>query len=90
LLLGGPSDVLRQSDSGSLDVVPNPDYPSTRFIYLAFVEGTVVSNRTAIWKARLEDGRLTQGRVIFRVKETKRRAAHPGGRLLFVPDKTLL
>ena len=61
-----------------------------RTIYLAFVEGTEDANRTAIWKARFDGTRLTNGRVMFRVNEAKKDPAHPGGRLLFLPDKTLL
>jgi aldose sugar dehydrogenase len=90
LLAGGPPNVLAQADSGYLDVTLDPDFASNSFIYLAFAEGTEASNRTAIWKARLAGDRLVDGRVIFRVNVAKRGPAHPGGRLLFLPDKTLL
>ncbi len=87
---GGPPNVLNKADSGRLDVVLDPDFATNRTIYLAFAEGTEQSNRTAIWKARLEGDRMVGGRVIFRVNEAKTAPAHPGGRLLFLPDKTLL
>ena len=90
LLEGGPPNVLAQSDSGYLDVALDPDFASNRFVYLAFAEGTEASNRTAIWKARLASDRLVDGRVIFRVNVAKKGPAHPGGRLLFLPDRTLL
>jgi glucose/arabinose dehydrogenase len=89
-LPGGPPNVLRKSDSGLLDIVLDPDFTANRLVYLAFAEGTEESNRTAIWKARLDGDRLTGGRVIFRVSEAKKDTAHPGGRMLFLPDKSLL
>ena len=90
LVQGLPQNVLRQSDSGYLDVALDPEFERNRRVYLAFAEGDEASNRTAIWRAELDGGRLTGGRVIFRVNVAKRGAAHPGGRLLFLPDRTLL
>jgi len=86
----GPVPVLAKSDSGYLDVVLDPDFTANRLIYLAFAEGTEDANRTAIWKARLQGTRLTGGRVIFRTNFAKKGTAHPGGRLLFLPDRSLL
>ncbi len=90
VLPGGPPNVLAQVDSGLLDVVLDPDFAENRFVYVAFAQGTEEANRTAVWKARLADGRLADGRVIFHVGEDKRAPSHPGGRMLFLPDKTLL
>jgi glucose/arabinose dehydrogenase len=90
LLAGGPPNVLAQADSGYLDVALDPDFASNHFVYLAFVEGTEAANRRAIWKARLDGDRLLDGRVIFRVNVPKKGPSHPGGRLLFLPDKSLL
>jgi aldose sugar dehydrogenase len=90
LMPGGPPNVLTKQDSGYLDVVLDPDFGENGAIYLAFAEGDEAANRTAIWKARLESDRLVGGRVIFRTNVAKAGAGHPGGRLLFLPDKTLL
>ena len=89
-LPGGPANVLADSDSGLLDVVLDPDFEANRTVYVAFAEGTDAENRTAIWKATLDGERLSGGRVIFRVNVSKKGPAHPGGRMLFLPDKTLL
>jgi glucose/arabinose dehydrogenase len=89
-LPGGPANVFRKEDSGLLDVVLDPDFASNRTIYVAFAEGTDEANQTAIWKGRLHKDRLLGGRVIFRTNETKKEPSHPGGRMLFLPDKTLL
>lgn len=89
-LPGGPKNVLQKEDSGLLDIVLDPDFATNRIVYIAFVEGTEDLNRTALWKARLDRDRLSGGHVIFRVSEAKKGTAHPGGRILFLPDKTLL
>lgn len=89
-IAGGPPNVVQKSDSGLLDVVLDPDFATNRTIYLAFVEGTEEANRTAIWKASLEGEALVGGRVMFRVAAAKNGISHPGGRMLFLPDKTLL
>jgi glucose/arabinose dehydrogenase len=87
---GGPPGVFAKEDSGLLDVVLAPGFAANRLVYLAFAEGDERANRTAIWRARYEGGRLQDGRVIFRVKPDKAGPSHPGGRLLFLPDGTLL
>lgn len=89
-LPGAPPNVLMKEDSGLLDIVLDPDFVSNRTVYIAFAEGDEEANRTAIWKARLSGERLVGGRVIFRVNVAKKGTSHPGGRLLFLRDKTLL
>lgn len=90
LLSGTPKRVLTHEDSGFLDVALDPDFARNRLIYLAFVEGVEEANRTAIWRARFDGARLSGGRVIFRTGVEKRGPSHPGGRLLFLADGTLL
>jgi len=87
---GGPRNALTEADSGYLDIALDPDFARNGLVYLAFVEGDAEANRTAIWRARFDGRRLVNGRVIFRVNVAKRGPGHPGGRLLFLPDATLL
>ena len=89
-LAGGPPGVLAKSDSGLLDVVLDPDFTSNRVIFLSFAEGDEQANRTAIWRARYEGDRLVEGRVIFRAAPDKAGPGHPGGRMVFLTDGTLL
>ncbi|HET9337293.1 MAG TPA: PQQ-dependent sugar dehydrogenase [Sphingomicrobium sp.] len=89
-LEGGPTNVLQESDSGLLDIVLDPDFQQNGQVYVAFAEGSEESNRTAVWKARFDGRALTGGRVIFRVNHAKSGTGHPGGRMLFLPDKSLL
>lgn len=90
LLRGGPQHVYAAEDSGYLDVALDPDFGETELVFLAFVEGTEEANRTAVWRGRLNGGRLEGGKVIFRVNVAKKGPSHPGGRLAFLPDRTLL
>ena len=90
LLAGTPPGVFAKADSGLLDIALDPDFAANRLVYLSFVEGDETANRTAIWRARYENGRLADGRVIFRVAPDKAGPGHPGGRMLFLPDQTLL
>lgn len=89
-VVGVPQGVFAKEDSGLLDVALDPDFASNRLLYLSFAEGSEEANRTAIWRARYEDGRLVDGRVIFRARPDKAGSSHPGGRMLFLPDGTLL
>ena len=87
---GGPPAVFADADSGLLDIGLAPDFAQSRLLFLSFVEGDAKANRTAIWRARYLDGRMSDGRVIFRVAPDKAGPGHPGGRMLFLPDGTLL
>lgn len=90
LVAGGPPNLFAKADSGLLDIALDPDFTANRVLYLSFVEGDEKANRTSVWRARYEDGSLKDGRVIFRVTPDKAGPGHPGGRLLFLPDGTLL
>jgi glucose/arabinose dehydrogenase len=87
---GGPTGVLEKADSGLLDIALDPDFARNRVIFLSFAEGDEEANRTAVWRARYESGRLVDGRVIFRARPDKKGPGHPGGRMAFLPDGTLL
>lgn len=87
---GGPDDVMVSADSGLHDIALDPDFAANGQVYIAYASGDEGANRLAVWRARLEGDRLVDGRVIFRATPDKKGPSHPGGRLLFLPDKTLL
>lgn len=87
---GLPEEALLKSDSGFLDIVLDPEFSENRFVYLSFVEGNEAKNRTAIWKARFDGNEFLEGRTIFQVNNSKKGPSHPGGRMIFLPDQTLL
>ena len=79
-----------RGQGGLLDVALDPDFARNRVLFLSFAEGDAKANRTAVWRARYQGGRLVDGHVIFRAAPDKAGPGHPGGRLLFLPDGTLL
>ena len=89
-LNGGPPNVFRKEDSGLLDVALDPDFATNRTIYIAFAEGTEEIEPDRFVESTVDGERMVEGRVIFRVGEAKKAPSHPGGRLLFLPDETLL
>ena len=88
-LPGAPASY-QSEDSGLLDLALDPRFEENRLVYLAFSEGTVAANHTALWRARLDGDSLVDGRVLYRAGPDKRGPGHPGGRLAFLPDETLL
>ena len=88
--VAGTPAALQLRDSGLLDVVLDPRFPVNGLVYLSFVEGDTTASHTAVFRGRLDGDRLVDGRVIFRASPDKTGAAHPGGRIAFLPDETLL
>ncbi|HEX6105120.1 MAG TPA: PQQ-dependent sugar dehydrogenase [Gemmatimonadales bacterium] len=88
--LDGVPPALKSEDSGLLDLALDPRFEENRLVYLSFAEGTAEANRTALFRFRLDGDRLTDGRVIFRAAPDKKGPAHPGSRIAFLPDETLL
>ena len=89
-IAGGPDDVMVSADSGLHDIALDPDFAANGQVYVAYASGDEGANRLAVWRARLEGDRLVGGRVIFRATPDKKGPGHPGGRLLFLPDRTFL
>jgi glucose/arabinose dehydrogenase len=86
----GTPTAFQREDSGLLDVALDPGFPANGLVYLSFVEGDSAANHTALFRGRLDGNRLLDGRVIFRASPDKTGPAHPGGRIAFLPDETLL
>lgn len=76
--------------AGYFDVLPDRDFVRNRRIYLSFSEGTANANATRVIRAVLDTDRLSDSRTIFTVTPTKDTGAHFGGRLLQLPDNSLL
>ncbi len=88
--VAGVPPSLQKADGGLLDIALDPRFSENRLVYLAFVEGDSAANHTALFRARLDGDRLADGRVIFRASPDKVGTGHPGGRIVFLPDETLL
>ena len=88
--LAGVPRAYRAEDTGLLDISLDPDFATTQQVFLTFGEGDSSANHTALFRARLDGTRLVDGRVIWRARPDKAGPAHPGSRIAFLPDRTLL
>lgn len=74
---------------GLLDVAVHPRFAQTGWIYLAYVARTAAGRGTEVLRARLVEGRLEDGVVLFRLTPKSARATHYGARLVFGADESL-
>lgn len=88
--IGGVPDTWVAGQGGFFDIVLHPNFEVNGLVYLAYARGDRDTNGTAIWRARLEGNMLRDGTDILWVADKKNTAQHYGGRLLFLPDNTLL
>jgi glucose/arabinose dehydrogenase len=87
---GGPENILKEGDSGLLDAVLDPDFAKNQVVFITFNEGTKEKNHLAVFRAKFDGNRLTDGKVIFRSGPEKAGPEHSGGRMVFLPDGTFL
>ncbi len=76
--------------SGLFEVSPHPNFAQNRLIYLTYAHGTPQDNRLRLARARLEGNALTDLQVIYETSHGKPEFQHYGGRILWLPDGTLL
>ena len=88
--VGGVPDVHRMSQGGLFDVLPHPDFARNQTLFLSYAAPPADDNATEVLRARLVDGALTDREVIFAVTPRKPTPVHYGGRMVFLPDGTLL
>lgn len=89
-VLEGTPETYFAGQGGYFDVVLGPNFESDRQIYLSYAAGDADANGTAVYRATFEDGKLSNGETIVRVARDKDTAHHYGGKLLFLPDDSLL
>jgi glucose/arabinose dehydrogenase len=76
--------------SGLFEVSPHPNFAQNRTLYLTYAHGTPQDNRLRLARARLEGNQLTNLQVIYEASHGKPEFQHYGGRILWLPDGTLL
>jgi len=76
--------------SGLFDVLPDPNFSANHTIFLVYAHGDRGANATRVARAKLTGDTLTDVQVIFTVEPPKRLPQHFGGKLIFLPDGTLL
>jgi aldose sugar dehydrogenase len=88
--VAGVPPVYARSQGGLFDVLPHPHFEANQWVYLSYAHGTRRANATRVARARLVGFELVDLQVIFTAEPTKRTPVHYGGRMLFLPDGTLL
>ncbi len=90
--IDGVPEVFTSRQGGLFEAVPHPDFAANRLVYLVYSEGSRSANTTRLARARLSQGgdALTDLEVLFDAMPRRRGGFHYGGRLVFLPDGTLL
>jgi glucose/arabinose dehydrogenase len=81
--------VYAHGQGGLLDVALDPEFEQNRTVYLSYAEPGDGGAGTAVARARLEEARLADLRVIFRQQPKVSGSNHFGSRLVFARDGTL-
>ena len=79
----GLPDIYSKGQGGLLDVALHPDFFKNQLIYFSYVERGNGGVGTAVARGKLEDSRLENVEVIFRLSRKTRTNRHFGSRLLF-------
>lgn len=82
--------VFTLQQGGLFDVVLHPEFSKNQRIFLSFAQGSKNQNMTRVIAARLINNQLQDIQVIFDVKPFKDTPVHYGGRMVILPDNTLL
>jgi glucose/arabinose dehydrogenase len=88
--ISGVPAVYERSQGGLFDVVLHPDFARNHLLYLSYAAGDARANFTRITRARLDGNKLVEARVIFQASPAKATPVHYGGRMVFLPDGTLV
>lgn len=88
--VGGLPDIAVTGQGGLLDVALDPDFESNRLIYLSYAAAGPKGVGTEVLRARLENHRLHDSKVIFRALPKSGGGRHFGSRLLFTAAGKLL
>ncbi len=89
-IAGLPDDIHVGGQAGLKDVVLAPDFEQSAEVFLTYACGTRTSNHLCLGRGELSDNTLSNFEEIFRTQPAKRGSAHYGGRMVFLPDDTLL
>lgn len=89
-ITGLPEDILVAGQGGLMDVVLHPDYSENQWIYLTYAAGEMKHNALTVIRGRLDGLNWVDEQSIFKVTPGKGTPVHYGGRMVFLPDQTLL
>jgi aldose sugar dehydrogenase len=78
------------SQAGLFHVLPAQDFADTGMIYLSLAAGTHRANSLLVVRGRLQGNALVDVEEIFRAQPLRSTPVHYGGRMLWLPDGSLL
>lgn len=88
--IAGVPPVYAAGQGGLFDVLLHPEFAANRTLFLSYAHGSKAANGTRVARARLEGNRLRDVTVIYTATPLKKGPVHFGGRMVFLPDGTLL
>jgi glucose/arabinose dehydrogenase len=90
LALSGVPETYFAGQGGFFDIVLDPHFTDNQLVYLSYAHGTPSDNGTGVVRARLSETGLEDSQLILLTEPGRATPQHYGGRLLFLPDGTLL
>jgi glucose/arabinose dehydrogenase len=88
--LTGVPDTYFAGQGGFFDIVLDPAFERNQTVYLSYAHGTPGENATGVIRARLGREGLENSELILLSEPSRATPQHYGGRLLFLPDGSLL
>ena len=87
-MITGAPEVVTRNQGGLLDIRVHPDYATNGWIYITYSspEGEEDGAMTALMRAKLKDGALTEKKVLYKGSPNTRKGHHFGSRVRFDRD----
>jgi glucose/arabinose dehydrogenase len=76
--------------AGLFEVSPHPRFAENRLLYITYAHGTAENNRLRLARATFDGQKLGELQVLFESSHGKTDFQHYGGKILWMPDGTLL
>ncbi len=78
--------VYASGQGGLLDIALHPKFERNRLVYFTYSVSGTGGGGTALYRARLEGTRLTDGEQLYRLPKLTKKEQHFGSRIVFGPD----
>lgn len=83
-------DLYLAGQGGLLDIALSPDYQNSKEILFTYAQGRLRANRLVLAKAKFDGSGFSKPQIIYQVKTDKNTPQHYAGRILVLPDNSLL
>lgn len=88
--LAGVPETYFAGQGGFFDILLDPAFEQNQTVYLSYAHGTPKENGTGVIRARFTGDSLEDSELILLSEPPRATPQHYGGRMLFLPDGTLL